>query len=95
MCYVVSIAAAAVTSLTYSRVKSIKIWWLTLMFYGGAVFGIIDHLWNGELFLVSANTPKDLILGVVIVVTTILLWTMILLLSKSNPTLTKCIDVKR
>lgn len=95
MCYVVSIAAAVVTSLTWSRTKSIKVWWLTLMFYGGAMFGVIDHLWNGELFLVSVNTPKDLILGVLIVVTTILLWGMMLLLSKFNPTLAKYVDVKR
>lgn len=95
MCYVVSIAAAAVTSLAWSRSKSIKVWWLTLMFYGGALFGVIDHLWNGELFLVSVNTPKDLILGVLIVVTTILLWGIMLLLSKFNPTLAKYIDVQR
>lgn len=36
------------------------------MFYGGAIFGVIDHLWNGELFLVSENWVKDLLLGVVI-----------------------------
>ncbi len=65
------------------------------MFYGGAMFGVIDHLWNGELFLVSANTPKDLILGVLIVVTIILLWGMMLFLSKFNPTLAKYVGVKR
>lgn len=95
MCYVVSIAAAAITSLTWRRNRSIQVWWLTLMFCGGAMFGIIDHLWNRELFLVSANTPKDLILGVLIVVTIMLLWGIILLLSRFNPTLAKYVDVKR
>ncbi len=94
MCYVVSIAAAAVTSLTWKRNRSIKVWWLTLMFYGGAMFGVIDHLYNGELFLVSANTPKDLVLGVLIVVATTLLWGMMIFLSKFNPTLAKYVDVK-
>jgi len=73
MCYVVSIVATAATSLVWKRNRNIKILWLTLMFCGGAMFGIIDHLWNGELFLVSANTPKDLLLGGLIVATTTLL----------------------
>jgi hypothetical protein len=36
------------------------------MFLGGALFGIIDHLWNGELFLISKNWIMDLSLGFVI-----------------------------
>ena len=27
--------------------------WLDLMLLGGAFFGLVDHLWNGELFLIS------------------------------------------
>lgn len=33
------------------------------MFLGAAFFGIIDHLWNGELFLISQNWMMDLALG--------------------------------
>ncbi|MCK4912197.1 MAG: hypothetical protein KAS05_00575 [Candidatus Omnitrophica bacterium] len=94
MCHVVSIVAAAATSLAWKKSKNIKILWLTLMFCGGAMFGIIDHLWNGELFLISANTPKDLILGVLIVATTTLLWAIILLLDRLKNTSTKCVDLK-
>jgi hypothetical protein len=39
---------------------------LNLMFYGASIFGVIDHLWNGELFLISPNLTKDILLGVVI-----------------------------
>jgi hypothetical protein len=33
------------------------------MFLGAAIFGVIDHLWNGELFLISTNWIMDLALG--------------------------------
>lgn len=95
MCHVVSIVAAAATSFVWKKSRNIKVLWLALMFGGGAIFGIIDHLWNGELLLVSANTPKDLILGVLIVAITTLLWTIILLLDKLKVTSAKCVDIKR
>ena len=37
--------------------------WLNLMFLGGAIFGFLDHLWNGELFLIGPNLFSDLALG--------------------------------
>lgn len=95
MCYTVPLAGAMVTSLVWCRTKSVKTWWLTLMFYGGALFGVVDHFWNGELFLISENTVKDLLLGVVITVTILLVWGGMLLLSKTNPTLAKYVDVKK
>jgi len=58
-----------------------------LMFYGGTLFGVIDHLWNGELFLVSENWIKDLSLGVVITAGIILAWAGILALAKKSPSL--------
>ena len=36
---------------------------LNLMLLGGVLFGVIDHLWNGELFLISENWIMDLALG--------------------------------
>lgn len=36
--------------------------WFTLLFSGGALFGVIDHLWNGELFLIGENWLMDLML---------------------------------
>ncbi len=40
--------------------------WLQQLLLGGAIFGVVDHLWNGELFLFGANTLLDLGLGVTI-----------------------------
>lgn len=37
--------------------------WLNIMLLGGAIFGAIDHLWYGELFLLGTNWAMDLALG--------------------------------
>jgi len=87
MCYAVPTVGAIVTSAVWSKTKSVKIWWLNLMFWGGALFGVIDHLWNGELFLISKDIVKDLMLGVTISVVILLCWTVMVIMSKTNPTL--------
>lgn len=84
MCYTVPLVAAITTGFCWRKTISIKTWWLVLMFCGGSVFGVIDHLWNGELFLISKYWLKDLILGVVITGTILLTWKIALVLSKRN-----------
>jgi hypothetical protein len=74
MCYAVPIAGAITTSLLWRKTKSIKIWWLALMFYGGALFGFIDHLWNKELFLISGDIIRDLLLGLAISLAIVIVW---------------------
>lgn len=87
MCYTVPMAAALTTSFFWGKKKTPELWWLFLMFCGGSVFGVIDHLWNGELFLISENWLKDLGLGFVITAGTILAWKAVLILAKRNPAL--------
>jgi hypothetical protein len=87
MCYTVPALAAILTTFMRSSNKRVPLFWLMLMFYGGALFGIIDHLWNGELFLISENWAKDLGLGVVITVAIILAWRVVLFLVKKTPEL--------
>lgn len=84
MCYVVPLAAAAVTTLRWRKDRSQQSWWLSLMFYGGGLFGVVDHLWNGELFLISRDWLKDLALGVVITAVIFLAWKIIMAMAKSN-----------
>lgn len=36
------------------------------MLYGSAMFGLVDHLWNGELFLTGGAPLMDLLLGATI-----------------------------
>ena len=65
VCYIVPTIASVIEYIRNRKVKQ-KIPhrnWLNLMFLGGALFGTIDHLWNGELFLISANWTMDLALG--------------------------------
>jgi hypothetical protein len=87
MCYAGPVAGAIVSSLVWSRTKSIKVWWLSLLYWGGALFGVIDHLWNGELFLISGDIVKDLLLGAVITVSIFIFWLGALLYYKHNPKL--------
>ncbi|QLJ52892.1 MAG: hypothetical protein Sv326_0717 [Candidatus Fermentimicrarchaeum limneticum] len=47
---------------------------LNLLLFGGAIFGIVDHIWNGELFLVGPNILSDLLLGFAITLTIVGVW---------------------
>jgi hypothetical protein len=58
------------------------------MLYGGAVFGIVDHLWHGELFLISESITRDLFLGGTITATIFAGWGTILTPARVNLSLT-------
>ena len=94
MCYTVPIAGAVITSIAWGRTKNVKLWWLNLMLYGGAIFGFVDHLWNGELFIISDKIAKDLLLGVTITISILGIWGAMLIISKLSPTLNTYVSVK-
>ncbi len=81
MCYTVPLVTAAITTAVWARNKSATLWTLNLMLYGASLFGVIDHLWNGELFLISENIIKDLALGVVITAGIFVTWKIMVKLS--------------
>ncbi len=89
MCYTISLAAAIITTIWWRRKKEARIWWLSLMLYGGTLFGIVDHIWHGELFLISESIVKDLSLGCIITATVFACWGIILGLSKISTTLSQ------
>jgi len=93
MCYAAPLLGAVVTSITWKKTKSVKVWWLNLMFFGGALFGVIDHWWNGELFLISENIVSDLLLGVVITALILLGWGITVVCSKRNQTLAHYVNI--
>ena len=74
MCHAVPAAASVVTTVLWCKGKDQKIGQLNLMFYGATIFGAIDHLWNGEFFLISPNIAQDLLKGVVISATVLAVW---------------------
>ncbi len=67
VCYMIPLAAAVISSVVWgTRKKGPAGWWLNLLLYGGAIFGAVDHLWNGELFMIGGAPLVDLLLGVTI-----------------------------
>ena len=87
MCYLFPLTGAIITSVLCKKNKNFKLWQLNLMFFGGAIFGVVDHWWNGELFLISENLINDLLLGAAITLVIILFWLAIILLGKKKTVL--------
>ena len=48
--------------------------WLRLMLLGASVFGVVDHLWNGELMLMGDSIATDIALGCVITLAVFASW---------------------
>lgn len=92
MCYVGPLSGAIVTSILWRRKKDVPMFWLNLLFWGGALFGVIDHLLNGELFLISENIAWDLSLGAIITGAIVLTWKGILVLSRRHPVLSRMLS---
>jgi len=88
VCYTVPMVAAVVHYVTRRNIISWKTrvhqFWLGLLLLGGAIFGIIDHLWNGELFLIRENIVSDLLLGVAITISIFVIWVIIVTLDKTS-----------
>jgi hypothetical protein len=68
VCYAVPLAALLITAFRRKllRKTGMEGFWLNLLLLGGALFGVIDHFWNGELFLLGPNLIADLSLGATI-----------------------------
>ena len=77
VCYIIP-TIATIIEFIRNRKKGQRNYQLNLMFLGSALFGIIDHLWNGELFLISANWMMDIALGFAITGLTIGSWGVIM-----------------
>ncbi len=95
MCYTVPLAASIIVSATRRSRKSPRVWWLNLLLLGGAIFGIVDHIWNGELILVSDNLLHDLGLGALITVAIFACWGIIVAISKPSLDISRDVVVAR
>ncbi|MDI6840775.1 MAG: hypothetical protein QMD71_08020 [bacterium] len=61
LCWSIPTAAAIIVSaVRKTRKGEIESLWLTLLLFGGAIFGVIDHIWNKELFLIGPEPWKDI-----------------------------------
>jgi hypothetical protein len=57
------------------------------LLYGGALFGIVDHLWHDELLLIGEASFVDLLLGVTITAVLFGGWGITLGIAKAYPKL--------
>jgi len=88
VCYIIPLATALVLSILWGfSKKGASGFWLNLLLYGGAAFGVVDHLWHGELFLISPNWIADVALGGTITGVIFGAWGLTLGLVKIKPSL--------
>ena len=90
VCYIIPLVAAIITSTIWgSQQRGPAGWWLNLLLYGGALFGVVDHLWNGELFLMGEAPLMDVLLGVTITAVIFAGWGITLGIAKMYPDLSR------
>lgn len=90
VCYAIPLVAAIITSTIWgSQRRGPASWWLNLLLYGGALFGVVDHLWNGELFLMGEAPLMDVLLGVTITAVIFVGWGITLGIAKMYPDLSR------
>jgi len=77
-CYVVPAAAAIIHFFMRKKFPGLKNnerhKWLNLLLAGGAIFGVVDHIWNGEFMLFGSGWLADLTLGITITTIIIAAW---------------------
>jgi hypothetical protein len=84
VCYTIPLIATIIVAIRRRalRKKDVEGFWLNLLLLGGALFGVIDHFWNGELFLIGPNLLVDLSLGVTITAGIFVSWGVIVFREK-------------
>lgn len=96
VCFIVPLAAAVITSAIWKIQEGGPAgWWLNLLLYGGAVFGVVDHIWFGEFLLgfqqlFNGTAPMtDVTLGFAITGMIFGSWGLTLGLAKMNPAMAR------
>lgn len=79
LCYIVPIITLIFLTIIRKglKIKEPEKGWLFLLLLGASIFGFVDHLWNGEIFLIGENPIKDIALGVVITISVFGVWRLI------------------
>lgn len=80
MCYSVPLLASLILNGVKKarKTESPQLDRLNLLFLGGTIMLIVDHLWNREFFWVSGNVVKDLLLGVAMTAAVLVFWVLTL-----------------
>ena len=83
ICYTVPTITAIIVSFI-KRPNMPELTWLKLLLFGAAIFGVTDHLWNGELFLIGKDIGKDIALGITITALTFVIWGVMIAVSRAR-----------
>ena len=88
VCYVVPTAVAIIHGIVRKNTTSLKNnvhhLWLNLLLVGAAIFGLVDHWWNGELFFIGEYIYMDILLGIVITTAVFIIWKIFVTIDKSK-----------
>jgi len=86
VCYIIPTACAVILYALRrgKRQGDANLYRLNLLLLGGAVFGVVDHLWNGELILIGPNPAMDILLGATITLAIFCVWLAIVAVSKAT-----------
>jgi hypothetical protein len=88
VCYVVPTAVAIIHGIMRKNTTTLKNnvhhLWLNLLLVGAAIFGLVDHWWNGELFFIGEYIYMDILLGVVITTAVFIIWKIFVTIDKSK-----------
>jgi len=79
-CYTVPAAAAIIHFIARKKIHNFNNkhqLWLNQLYLGAGIFGIIDHIWNRELF---RFTMSDILLGFLITLGITIAWVIIVTL---------------
>ncbi|MFH1257279.1 MAG: hypothetical protein V1494_08395 [Candidatus Diapherotrites archaeon] len=86
VCYAIPLSLSVILFALRKRAikDSSELHWLNLMLSGGAVMLVIDHFWNGELFLIGENLFSDLLLGVLMTAGVFVFWGIMIAAGKAK-----------
>lgn len=79
MCYGVPLTAFLILNgvKKFKKIEHANWEKLNLLLLGGSIMLVVDHWWNGELFLIGKNIIKDLSLGFAMTVAVFMFWFLI------------------
>jgi len=83
-CYTVPAAAAIIHFFMRKKIPTLNTkhsLWLNQLYFGGGIFGVVDHIWNGELLLFSLS---DVLLGFTITLAITIIWGMVVALDNAT-----------
>jgi hypothetical protein len=88
VCYSVPLLASIILFLKgkYIQKNDRSLRLLNIILGGGAFMLVIDHVWNGELFLIGNDIVSDLLLGVMMTIGAVVFWSVILFAEKAKNT---------